>query len=282
MVTANDEQSEFWQELAPNWLASTDHTELVAGPFGVAAMDCLHVGAGQRVLDVGCGDGATTLELARRVGPEGEAVGVDIAPAMLVAARERAAAQGVENASFVAADAQTESLGSSRFDGVFSRFGVMFFADPWPRSPTSEQACAMAESSRLRVGTTSSRTNGCSCPDRPSCRSPGHHHRCLAPDAPGPFSLADPDRVTAVLADAGFANVTVTTTRAPGGPSRGRRSSRSSRSPNGSEPCARRCATADADTAARIVDAVRATLTARVEGGQLRLSAAAHIVQAER
>src|SRR5258706_12533165 len=109
MDRPNEEQSQFWQELAPDWLVSVNHSELVSGPFGVAAMKRLDLGPGQRVLDVGCGDGSTTIELARRVGPDGDAVGVDIAPAMLDAARRRAEVQGVDNASFVIADAQPDS-----------------------------------------------------------------------------------------------------------------------------------------------------------------------------
>jgi len=281
MVAPNDEQSEFWQELAPNWLASADHTELVSGPFGAAAMDCLQVGVGQRVLDVGCGDGSTTLELARRVGPRGEAVGVDIAPAMLVAAREHAAAQGVQNASFVVADAQTESLGSSRFDAVFSRFGVMFFAEP------------VAAFANIRASVRDGGVIAFACwdnlfanewmflPGSAVVQVTGSPPPMPAPDAPGPFSLADPDRVTTVLTDAGFSNVTVTTHEHPVVlPEADIESLISLSQRVGAVREALR--TADADTAARIVDAVRATLTARVEDGHLRLSAAAHIVRAER
>jgi SAM-dependent methyltransferase len=281
MVAANDEQSEFWQELAPSWLVSADYTELVAGPFGAAAMDRLQVGVGQRVLDVGCGDGSTTLELARRVGPDGEAVGVDIAPAMLVAAREHAAAQGVQNASFVTADAQTESLGSSSFDAVFSRFGVMFFADP------------VAAFTNIRTSLRDGGAIAFACwdnlfanewmflPGSAVVQVTGSPPPMPPPDAPGPFSLADPDRLTAILADAGFANATVTPHEHPVVLPEADIESLIYLSRQVG-PVREAIRTTDADTAARIIDAVRATLTARVEDGQLRLSAAAHIVRAER
>ena len=85
---------------------------------------------GQRVVDLGCGSGRTTLELAARVGPGGEAVGVDISAGMLARARERAARSGTGNVEFVYADVQVHELGEALFDAAYSRFGVMFFADP--------------------------------------------------------------------------------------------------------------------------------------------------------
>src|SRR6185369_461120 len=76
------------------------------------------------------GAGTTTLALAKAVGSSGEAVGVDIAPAMVRAAQEHAGAVGIEHAKFVTADAQVDDLGDSRYDAAYSRFGVMFFSDP--------------------------------------------------------------------------------------------------------------------------------------------------------
>ena len=94
-----------------------------------AAAARLALKPGDRVLDIGCGTGSTTLALAAIVGPGGKAVGVDIAPAMVLAAQRNAAAAGVEHAEFIAADAQVDTLGAADFDAAYSRFGVMFFAD---------------------------------------------------------------------------------------------------------------------------------------------------------
>ncbi|MCR5880984.1 class I SAM-dependent methyltransferase [Phenylobacterium sp. J367] len=90
-------------------------------------MAALAPSAGERLLDIGCGAGETTIELAERVQPGGAVVGLDISRPLLEAARARAAPSGVE---FIEADAQTHAFPPGSFDGVFSRFGVMFFADP--------------------------------------------------------------------------------------------------------------------------------------------------------
>ena len=280
MDAPNEEQTQFWQELAPGWLASVVHTELVSGPFGVAAMEGLHLVPGQRVLDVGCGDGSTTLELARRVAPDGDAVGIDIAPAMLDAARRSAEVQRVDNASFVVADAQTESLGESRFDAAFSRFGVMFFADP------------VAAFANIRAGLRSGGVLAFACwddlfanewmflPGSAVVQVTGSLPPMPGPEAPGPFSLADPDRVTAVLRDAGFSNVTVTAHTQPVEVPEVEVESIVSLSSRVG-PVREALRNADADTSARITDAVRAALMARVEHGHLTMSAAALIVRAE-
>jgi SAM-dependent methyltransferase len=115
---ANIEQAEFWSELAPTWLALEDQLEEVGGPPGTLAMDRLGLLPGQRVVDLGCGAGRTTLGLAGRVGPGGKVVGVDISAEMLARGRERAARLGAGNVEFVHADAQVHDFGQARFDAA--------------------------------------------------------------------------------------------------------------------------------------------------------------------
>ena len=130
MTFANTDAAEFWAGMAPTWVELEDQLEQVGGGPGEWAMDRLSLGPGALVLDVGCGTGRTTLALARRVAPGGQAVGVDISDEMLMRAQEHAEAAGTENVSFVHADAQVHDLGDAAFDAAYSRFGVMFFADP--------------------------------------------------------------------------------------------------------------------------------------------------------
>src|SRR3954468_15585257 len=111
MSTPNAEQAEYWEDRTPSWLDAERHSSRVSKQFGLQAMERLDLAAGQRVLDIGCGSGPTSLDLAERVGPDGEVVGADIAPAMLAAARARAADAGARNVRFVTADMQVDDLG---------------------------------------------------------------------------------------------------------------------------------------------------------------------------
>jgi len=110
------------------WAAVREPLDLQLSPLGLRAMAALAPRPGERILDVGCGAGQTVVQLAEAVGPAGEVVGLDISPLLLDLARTLSA--GRSNVGFVAGDAQTCALPAGRFDGVFSRFGVMAFADP--------------------------------------------------------------------------------------------------------------------------------------------------------
>ncbi|MGH8833576.1 MAG: class I SAM-dependent methyltransferase [Actinomycetes bacterium] len=94
------------------------------------ALDAAQLQPGERVLDVDCGFGASTLDAAERVAPSGRVVGVDISTAMLEPARQRVAADGVDNVELLHADAQVHRFENESFDVIISRFGVMFFDDP--------------------------------------------------------------------------------------------------------------------------------------------------------
>jgi SAM-dependent methyltransferase len=203
----NNEQAEFWSQLAPTWLENEDRIEQVGALPGELAMDRLGVAPGQRAVDLGCGSGRTTLELAARVGPSGDVVGVDISAEMLARARERAAQ--LRNVEFVHADVQVHDLGEARFDAAYSRFGVMFFADPVAAFANIRRA--------LRPGGVLSFVCWQGVFDNEWMLVPGAAVAGVTgslppmpgPDEPGPFSLADPGRVHAVLEAAGFGSVEV-------------------------------------------------------------------------
>lgn len=97
-------------------------------PLGDAVLARLHVADGQTVMDVGCGAGEATIQLAGLVGPNGRGIGVDIAPRVLALARRRAG--DLANVTLLQDDAGTISLPDQRLDIIFSRFGTMFFSDP--------------------------------------------------------------------------------------------------------------------------------------------------------
>lgn len=116
-------------EMGARWLASLDRFEGMIAPIGAALLARADYQPGERVLDLGCGGGATTLAIAERVGPAGAALGLDVAPMLVERARQRAAGAS-STARFVCADAATAKLDTPPFDRLFSRFGSMFFEAP--------------------------------------------------------------------------------------------------------------------------------------------------------
>ena len=117
----------YGERTGQTWALLQEQTDVQLDPFGRAVLATLAPARAARVLDVGCGCGQTVLELAEIVGPRGHVVGVDISAPMLARARERCPA--LPGGDLCRADAQTHPFAPGLFDAVFSRFGVMFFAD---------------------------------------------------------------------------------------------------------------------------------------------------------
>jgi SAM-dependent methyltransferase len=171
-----------------------DLLDLQLSPLGLCAIEALGPRPGEVIVDVGCGCGETTLQLAQAVGPLGRVIGVDIAPRSLAAARERAA--GLSQARFVEADAAALDLPAASVDGIYSRFGVMTFADPvaafrhfrWMLKPGGSLAfvCwrALAENELERLPLVAAGLG--------------------TMVDPAPFSFADPARIATILEAAGF------------------------------------------------------------------------------
>ena len=127
---ADVEQTSGWNaERAQFWLANLSAMEVPLIPVAAAIFTAVDLKPGERVLDVGCGAGATTIEAADRVGPDGRVWGLDISREMIDVARARSAAPNLE---WVVADAVEYDLPMDDygFDAIISRFGVMFFSDP--------------------------------------------------------------------------------------------------------------------------------------------------------
>jgi SAM-dependent methyltransferase len=276
---ANEAQFEFWEELAPGWLASEEHTELVAASFGIAAMNRLGLRAGARVIDIGCGGGATTLALATVVGPTGEAVGVDIAPAMVRAARQHAAAAGVEHARFLATDAQVDDLGDAVFDAAYSRFGVMFFADPGAAFANVRRSLRPGGTFAFACWANLFANEWMFVPGAAVISVTGALPPMPGPGEPGPFSLEDPQHVDELLRGAGFTQIEAAVHEETVAlPSSKIESLVSLSSRVG--PVREALRTADAATAASIEQAVRQALVERIANDEVRLSASALIVSA--
>jgi ubiquinone/menaquinone biosynthesis C-methylase UbiE len=166
-------------------------------------------GAGARVLDVGCGFGDTTQAIARQVRPGGAAVGVDCAQKFVDAAAQDAAEAGVKNASFFAADVQTENL-RGPYDYAFSRFGTMFFNMPGQALRNIRRA--LVPGGELSMIVWRKRE------DNPWLHEAELRVREIVPVVsheetdqvhcgPGPFSMAGPDTVSDMLRGAGYERV---------------------------------------------------------------------------
>lgn len=208
-MSDNAEQIAEWNGvIGQRWAELQTDLDALVGPFGEAALQRAAPQPGERVTDVGCGCGDTTLALARRVGASGRVVGVDVSRAMLDVARSRVAQQGLANLSFVEGDAAETEL-PQRSDLVFSRFGTMFFSQP---------AAAFGHlRSSLRAGGRcvfvcwrTPRDNAWAMTPLIAARKAlGITPAAADPNAPGPFAFADQDRLRAILAEAGFQRIDV-------------------------------------------------------------------------
>jgi ubiquinone/menaquinone biosynthesis C-methylase UbiE len=110
------------------WVERQQSSDIVLGPILQVTLERAQLGRGERVVDIGCGAGASSIALAERVGPSGQVLGIDVSEPMLARAAERLP-PGVP-VKFVCADAATHRFEPTAFDLLFSRFGVMFFAEP--------------------------------------------------------------------------------------------------------------------------------------------------------
>ncbi len=205
----NADQVAYWNASAgPSWVAAQAVLDAQLKDLGLAAITALAPKVGETLIDIGCGCGDTTMELAQRVGPAGAVVGVDISKPMLELARARASGAGFRQIAFLQADAQTHAF--APVDGAYSRFGVMFFEDPPAAFANVRKAfrpggrlafvCwrAMAENAWMFH-----RPAGGGAADLFPATTPP------TPGAPGPFAFADPKRVRGILEAAGFGDIAI-------------------------------------------------------------------------
>ena len=199
------DQREYWDgEAGTVWAAHADKLDIIIGPFGKIAIEALAPRAGERVLDIGCGAGATSRALAALVGPSGSVLGVDVSGPLLATARARGGGP-----AFHLGDAGCEPIPGAPFDAAFSRFGVMFFPDP--PGAFAHLRAALRPGGRIgfvcwRSMMENAWAQGTLAAALPLLREPPV---APPPDAPGPFSFADAGRLRGILEGAGWSGVEI-------------------------------------------------------------------------
>jgi SAM-dependent methyltransferase len=205
----NQEQAALWNAAAGQAWAEMRHVlDRMMAPFnGMLTEQVVHDGV-RRLLDVGCGAGATTRFAAQRLSPGGTCLGVDISAPLVAVAEQRSREEGIENASFLVADAQTYAFAPDTFDGVISRLGVMFFDDPVAaflnirRAARRDARLAFVASRSPAENPFMTMAAEAAAPWLPGLSAP-------VPGAPGQFGFADPERVRRILQASGWHDVEV-------------------------------------------------------------------------
>jgi SAM-dependent methyltransferase len=206
--TEDNEQAALWNGRAGRaWVDAQESLDRLFTPFENLLVGEVRAAHGRRVLDVGCGTGATTLAIARALGTEGRCTGADISEPMIAVARARAGREGAP-ASFVCGDAQKQPFEPASFDMIVSRFGVMFFDSPVQafsnllnaaKGGAKLRAIAWRSAAENPFMTTAERAASPLLPNLPA-RKPG---------APGQFAFADRDRVASILEESGWAGIDI-------------------------------------------------------------------------
>ena len=207
MSNPNEPQIEYWNgKVGERWAKLQDRIDLQLNNISDAALAFACAKAGERVLDIGCGCGTTSLRLGITVAPNGSVAGVDISAPMLDVARARAQAMNAD-IPFLKSDASTHEF-QPVFDLVFSRFGVMFFADPV--AAFRNIRTALAPKGRLAfVCWRAFQENDWAFVPFNAAKPFLPEQPPADPHAPGPFAFADAARLKAILESAGFANVRI-------------------------------------------------------------------------
>jgi len=184
---------------AKAWAETYELIDLQLSPLGLRAIEALGLDTGDSVLDIGCGAGQTLLQLAERVGAEGQVIGVDLAPLLLEIAKRRV--EPLSQVRLIQADAQTLDLPSESMDAVFSRFGVMSFNDP---------VAAFCNFRRI-LKPSGALAFGCwrSLHENELDQLPLSAAGVQSTVDEGPFSFADPEHIRRTLEAAGFREIII-------------------------------------------------------------------------
>src|SRR5918992_3055720 len=202
----NVEQAEAWDgPEGEHWALHYERFDAIIGPYHRALMSAAALAPGERVLDIGCGNGLTSRDAARAVGPSGSVLGVDLSGPMLARAEQLAKEDGLDNVRFERGDAQVHSFEPGAYDLAVSRFGLMFFLDPV--AAFTNIASALRPHGRLATLVWQSVAANEWVTAMRDALAVGRDLPGPPPGAPSPFALADTDYARSVLTEAGFTDV---------------------------------------------------------------------------
>ncbi|HWF65488.1 MAG TPA: methyltransferase domain-containing protein [Rhizomicrobium sp.] len=204
-MSINQAQIDFWNgPTGQKWAKHQTDMDRNMADLAVAVMALADAKPGERVLDIGCGNGSTSLALADAVGPSGDVLGVDVSQPMLTIARARVQAPNIR---FIEADAAAFAFAPDR-GLIFSRFGVMFFVEPVAAFANIHKAGA--KGARLAfICWRKVEDNEWAMRPWATAKPFVPEHKEAAPNAPGPFAFADRERTRGILAEAGFRDIAI-------------------------------------------------------------------------
>jgi len=210
---ANTDQAAYWSgPSGEKWVHKQAMFDALMTPVLEALLVKSDVKTGQRVLDVGCGTGASLLALSEAVGPSGHVTGIDVSTPMLSMAWNRVAHAGLRNVTCIEADAQVFDFSTTAADHIVSRFGVMFFEDPY--AAFANIATALVSRGKVTFITWAGLA------ENPWFRLPIEFAKARVgapqpsdPRAPGPMAFSEPDYVTDILSRSGLNNAAAETLR---------------------------------------------------------------------
>lgn len=205
-MEANKTQAEYWASPAGlKWIEHEHALDAAMADMLDVMLDTAEIASTDRIIDIGCGTGASTIEAARRV-PNGKVLGVDISAPLLARAASRAKAEGAHNASFLLADAQTHDFSTEPFDLLVSRLGMSFFSDTVAALDNLSNALKDSGKMIFVCWASVARNPWFSIPKQAAEERLGLLPKG-DPNAPGPTAFQDCDRVANLMARAGVSNI---------------------------------------------------------------------------